>query len=216
MTISKSILAIGLALGLSACAKSDRLPPFETASRASSGDVLATEVALPPVTVRNILVEVPRELRVNERNTYYPRGEIVWRGDPIGDRRKQVAQIVSEAFQAGTAGMEGERLVDIRVQVRLFHALSHKARYTIGGTHDIQFWMELIDAETGGRIGDPRFVDAEFDALGGKAAVAAEAQGITQRVRIIEHLAYVIELELTDPNGFESDSSIALSVLGSF
>ncbi len=45
-----------------------------------------------------------------------------------------------------------------------------------------------------------KFIKADFDAVGGAAAVAAEARGNTQKVRITQHLAWVIQQELTGGN----------------
>ena len=199
--IFRTILALGAALGLSACASVD------TASRNAPIDapLSAIENSVPltsPVKVVAVTVNVPRSLKVSEANRYYPSGDIVWREDPIGDRHNQVAAIVQAAMEQGVAPLDGSKEVFLEVSVSRFHALTEKARYTVGGVHAIQFSYRLVDAETGAELTPPKFVKADFDALGGNAAVAAEARGVTQKYRITHHLAKVIQDELRMPDGY--------------
>ena len=147
-------------------------------------------------------VTVPETLRVSEANRYLPGGDIVWRGDPIGNRHEQVKAILTAGLGQGVADFAGEREVILDVVLTRFHALTEKARYTIGGVHAIQFNLQVRDAATGEMVLAPRRIKADFDALGGSAAVAAEAQGVTQKVRITNHLAYVIQQELGRPEGY--------------
>ena len=197
----RSILVLGAALGLSACASVD------TASRNAPIDAPLTGIESPapltsPVKVVGVTVNVPRDLKVSEANRYYPSGDIVWREDPIGDRYAQVAAIVQGAMEQGVADMDGTQEVFLEVSVSRFHALTEKARYTVGGVHAIQFTYRLVDAATGAELTPPKFVKADFDALGGNAAVAAEARGVTQKFRITHHLAQVIQHELRQPEGY--------------
>ena len=197
----RSFLALGAALGLSACASVD------TASRNAPIDapLSGIEAAAPlssPVKVVAVTVNVPETLKVSEANRYYPSGDIVWREDPIGDRHAQVAAIVQGAMEQGVAGFEGSQEVFLEVSVSRFHALTEKARYTVGGVHAIQFTYRLVDATSGAPLTEPKFVKADFDALGGNAAVAAEARGVTQKYRITHHLAKVIQDELRMPDGY--------------
>lgn len=99
----------------------------------------------------------------------------------------------------------------LSIEVSRFHALTEKARYTVGGVHALQFTMTLRNPETGEAYGEPKFVKADFKALGGQAAVRAEREGITQKVRITNHLAGVIQQELTDPTGYHAGN---LGLLG--
>ena len=206
--ILRPVLALVAALGLGACASTGTVSPVEPASRniapttALNAPVEAPAQFLPSFKVVVVTVNVPDTLRVNEANRYYPGGDIVWREDPIGNRHEQVRAIVQTALEKGAARVEGERPVIAEVSVSRFHALTEKARYTIGGVHAIQFTLRLVDAETGQVVRGPKFIKADFQALGGQAAIAAEARGVTQKVRITDHLAYVMEQELTNPQGF--------------
>lgn len=101
----------------------------------------------------------------------------------------------------------GKAPVVLEIEVTRFHALTEKARYTVGGVHALQFHMMLRDARTGEIYGEPKFIKADFKALGGNAAIRAEREGITQKVRITRHLANVIRTELTDPNGYVAQNN---------
>ena len=212
--VFRPVLALAAALGLSACASVDTATfdnpdtPTRNLPVAASLNAPAPQVApLETYTVTRVNVSVPRDLRVSEANRYLPAGDIVWREDPIGDRHEQVRVIVQNALTKGVQELQGERSVELDVVVSRFHALTEKARYTTGGVHAIQFTMRLRDAETGEPIGEPRFIKADFDALGGQAAVRAEARGITQKVRITDHLAYVIQQELGRPEGYKTQAN---------
>lgn len=202
----KLIAALMLGLGLSACAS------VETATRNAPLEAPALRPAALPLDVREVRVNVPRSLRVSEANRYLPGGDIVWREDAPGDRHAQVAVILNDAFERGVAGMsEGGVPVVLEVDLVRFHALSEKARYTIGGVHAIQFTYTLHDPETGAALTEPKFVKADFKALGGQKAITAERQGITQKVRITDHLARVIRAELGAEQGYRAQ---ALGLMG--
>jgi hypothetical protein len=74
------------------------------------------------------------------------------------------------------------------IEVTRFHALSERARYTIGGQQEIEFVYSVRHAETGAILSAPQPVDLTFRGFGGQQAVEAERQGLTQRVRISEQL----------------------------
>ncbi len=196
-TTLRTFIAIAAALGLSACASVDttsRDAPIR--APLTAGPDVAPAAMLADFKIVKISVNVPETLRVSEANRYYPSGDIVWREDPIGNRHEQVRAIVEAGLSKGASQMQGDRPAVMMVQVTRFHALTEKARYTVGGVHAIQFHMTVVDAETGETLVPTKFVKADFDALGGAAAVAAEARGVTQKVRITNHLAYVIQKEL--------------------
>ncbi|WP_425039040.1 DUF6778 family protein [Primorskyibacter sp. S187A] len=191
-----------VALGLSACAQPDTAmrnaafePPLSAPLTAPADRLGAFHIIATNVTV-------PRSLRVSEANRYYPSGDIVWREDPIGNRHDQVAQIFKQGVALGEPSVIGERPVVLNVQVTRFHAITEKARYTVGGVHDIDFIWWLSEPSTGGRLTEPKLVDANLDALGGRAAVAAENRGVTQKYRITHHLARVIVTELLTKDGW--------------
>lgn len=197
------LIAVGLVatLGLAGCSTSPivtRKVAFE--QTLLMADAKAETVLISPeFTVTEVHVSVPETLRVSEANTIKPRADIVWHGDPVGDRYAQVKAIVEEALREGTADLEGPRKVILEAEVERFHALTPRTRYTIGGMHEIVFLMTLRDAETGEPLGPPKVINADLEGLGGDEAIAAEARGETQKVRIEAHLRQVIHDVLSQP-----------------
>lgn len=179
------------------------------ATRAATSDGAGALSVVPgqaPVSVNSVTVLVPRSLKVSEANRYLPRGDIVWREDPIGDRHAQVQKIVQDAIVQGVTPLHGPVKADVVIQVSRFHALTEKARYTTGGVHSITFDLALKNPQTGELLMPVREVRADLDAFGGQQALQAEARGLTQKVRITNHLAEVIRQELSNPEGYKNAS----------
>lgn len=170
------------------------------------GQTILPDAILNQINVSQINVRVPTRLRVSEANRYYPYGDIVWREDPMGNRHAQVAKIMHDALTRGTSDFQGPVPVILDVEVVRFHALSEKARYTVGGVHHIVFNMVLRDAATGAFLSEPRRIETDLEAFGGQQAITAEARGLTQKVRISGHLAEVIRQEMTAPAGYKNAS----------
>ena len=82
------------------------------------------------------------------------------------------------------------------VRLRMFHALTGKARYTTGGRHNIQFDYVLFDAATGEAVTEVTSVNTKLKAYGGKKAFEAERRGETQKVRISAHVADLVHKSL--------------------
>ena len=202
----KRIAVLGLALALSACVSS------EPASRGLSNDALTLasrgtgsvpeageRVVAPLYTITDIRIDVPRSLLVSEANVFYPIADIVWRGDPIGDRYAQLQAIFEDAARQATAGMNGPRQAILSVKLERFHGVTEKTRYSIGGTHDMLFELTVLDAATGAVIDGPREVRADVKAAGGQAAIAEEQAGRTQKVVVTERLVQAFRAELSGP-----------------
>lgn len=192
--------ALMMGLSVSACSSVDtaatRAAPLEAETLAPVGLSL---------DVQAVRVTVPRSLKVSEANRYYPGSDIVWREDGPGDRHVQVQAIFQNAIEQGVSNLPvGGVPVVLDIEVTRFHALTEKARYSVGGVHALQFNMVLRNPETGETYGEPQFVKADFRALGGQQAIKAESQGVTQKVRITEQLAKVIQVQLSDPNGYQA------------
>ena len=197
--------SIAAALFLSACVAS------EPASRSVSQDALTlasrgtgsipggAKVIAPLYTVTDVRVAVPQDLRVSEANVFYPVADIVWRGDPMGNRHQQVAAIFREAAAQATASMRGPRAAVVEIELVRFHGVTEKTRYTVGGTHNMEFNLTVRDAATGAIIDGPRFVEADAKAAGGRAALAEEQAGRTQKVVVTEKLVQTLRRELSGP-----------------
>ncbi|WP_439521909.1 DUF6778 family protein [Marivita sp.] len=194
-SLFKMLAGLILAVTLTACGATP------SATRSAMPDDTLPGFVLPDVRVASYSVTVPESLKVSERNLYYPHGDIVWRGDPRGDRHQQVKAIFEAGLRNAAPIVDGARAVRLDVQVVRFHALSEKARYSVGGVHDIDFKYRLMDVQTGMQIGQTKDVSADLEALAGQTAMAADARGETQKARIIAHLTRVFVEELTVPGG---------------
>lgn len=212
MTPLKMIGALLLAASVSACGSTHGTrnagAPFEvlpedlpagTVERASIANLPEAPIRAVPdaaLSVSDVRVTVPRSLSVSEANSYYPRADIVWRGDLIGDRHAQIETLMQNAFTTGTDGMAGPTPVIVDVKVVRFHSLTEKARYTIGGVHNMVFDLTVRKASDGEPLAPTWRVKADLPALGGKAAMAADGRGETQKVRVTAYLQQVIREEL--------------------
>lgn len=139
-----------------------------------------------------VQVVVPSSLTVSEAGNLLPDADIVWHGDPMGNRLEQVGTILGTGVSAGGKGLRGSRPVILQVTLQQFHALSPRARRTTGGIHNIDFVIQVIDASTGKPLTEPDLVQADEYAFGGAEAVAAERAGQTQKVRIQNRIALVV------------------------
>lgn len=208
MNAQKFLLALGLALGLSACASTEpatRAAMMENLTIASQGgpmpQVLPEMQALMAAKydVTGFKIIVPRTLKVSEANTFKPRADIVWHGDPSGDRYQQVGDILTAAATRATTGMTQGRAVTLDITLVKFHGLTEKTRYTIGGMHDLRFDLTVRDAATGEVLDGPRLVVADVKAAGGDRAIAEDAAGFTQKVVVTNRLTEVLRRELSAP-----------------
>lgn len=206
------ILIIGATLALSACmggqsvTRGTEAAPvgFAIVDQPAGG----RQVLAPRYDIKEVRVEVPPNLRVSEANRFYPLADIVWRGDPPGDRIAQVRAILMDAFGFGTSGMTTGQGVIVEATLRRFHALTEKTRYTTGGVHAIHFDLTVKDAATGAVLEGPRLVKVDVPAWGGQRAVAEERAGRTQRVVIVEGLAQAIRRELSVPAAALPDATV--------
>lgn len=144
--------------------------------------------------VADVRVSVPDTLVVSEEKTYLPTADIVWREDPVGDRRAQVATIMRNAVLRGASGLRGARRVIIDISVTRFHALTFEAelRLSNAGVHNIDFVARVVDAASGAVLAGPVPIRAELPALSGEAMRAARRRGETQKSQISAHVARTI------------------------
>ena len=150
-------------------------------------------------SVSSFDIMVPETLVVSEANKFYPRADIVWRGEPQGDRLAQVKSILEDGFVVGTAGLKTGPKATLSVKVERFHALTEKARFSVGGVHDIVFVLTVLDAQSGAILEGPRRVEIAIKAAGNDVAIAEDAEGRTQRVVIVEGVAEAVRRELSGP-----------------
>lgn len=142
-----------------------------------------------------VRVSVPESLTVSEAETLMPNADIVWREDPVGDRRAEVATIMKNAITAGAQGLRGSLPVIIDVTVTRFHAMTFRAEQSESnwGVHNIRFTARVLDARTGEILLAQVDIRAELPALSGDAMRAARAKGQTQKKMISNHVARTVQ-----------------------
>ena len=155
------------------------------------------EEGLDPLVTRDwrasdVLVSVPTKLSVSHSNTFAPNADIVWHGEPYGDRRSQVSAILDEGISLGAQPLKGKRDVTIAATLAHFHAVTPAAvARAPAAVHNISFYVQVLDSEDGMALTERQFIQADLEANVGAAAVAAAIEGRDQRTRIVQHLARV-------------------------
>jgi hypothetical protein len=171
-------------IGLTACSGS-----FET----NYDKPIPTEVSSDWRLVQ-VQVTVPEALTVSEAKSILPRADIVWREDPLGDRKAQIAKILSDATHKGAAGLQGKRAIRLDLRVVRFHALTFEAEAKLSnsGVHNVDFFISAVDAKTGEVLAGPTLILAATPALAGVEMVEARNRGETQKIHISQHVTRVI------------------------
>lgn len=138
----------------------------------------------------DVRVTVPDELVVSEAKSLFPHADIVWREDPEGDRKAQVAAIIRNAAQVAGRGLKGGQPVILDITLARFHALTFEAetRLSNAGVHNIEFTAQVVDARSGAVLYGPKFIEAALPAYAGEEMKQARARGETQRSQITAHL----------------------------
>jgi hypothetical protein len=195
MTLRGGCAFVALAFGLTACGAVDMV------SRNQPLDVptLANPSVTEPMSfnVQDVRIVIPGNLQASERNGYYPITDIVWRGDPLGNRQAQVAALFQTAADAVQPGLTGGNTPAIAtITLIRFHGLTERARYSVGGVYNMRFTLSFTDPVTGADLVPPEFIEANLAGPGGLAAVALEQNGQTEKVRVINFLTQVLGIEL--------------------
>lgn len=200
-----SVMATLLILsGLAGCAtpvpSSRNVTPTFLSTEGAGDPTLAPTLAMASpaaLAIQGIEISVPQDLKVSEANLMVPNADIVWRGDPMGDRYSQVTAIFETAAASATQGLTEGRGVILSLEVTRFHALTEKARYLTGGNYALHFDLTLRDAASGVILDGPRPVVADVRAAGGLRAIAEDNAGRTEKVVITERLVEVLRYELS-------------------
>lgn len=144
--------------------------------------------------VADVQIIVPDTLTTTEQNSYAPDADIVWHGDSIrnGTRQEQVGAILKSGIADGASGLNGSTPVILVATLAQFHGITPRARQSIGGVHNVDFQISVIDARTGQVLTPPVHIQADEYALAGDEARAAVAAGQTQGVRIRNRIRLVV------------------------
>ena len=135
-------------------------------------------------------------LTVSESETFYPTADIVWRGDPVGQRIPQIAEMFAQAADRNKTVLNGAVPVDVDVTLVRFHGVTNRTRYTVGGVYNIVFDMTVRRAGSDQVIEPTRRVVGNLDAPGGDRAGQLDAAGQTQKVRVTDFLTSLLRAQL--------------------
>ncbi|MCU9848920.1 hypothetical protein OEZ60_12985 [Defluviimonas sp. WL0024] len=142
--------------------------------------------------VHEVDVLIPEKLTVSDENLLMPPADIVWHGDPDGDRRAQVSAILNDGIAAGTTGLVGDRPVKLEVVLREFHGVTPIAMVNApSAVYNIHYSIRAVDADTGAALTEPAEVDADLAAHVGADLITASLEGSDEKSRLREHLAEV-------------------------
>lgn len=141
------------------------------------------------------------DLTVSESNQYYPSADIVWRGDPAGDRIVQIEALFAEAVRRnlGTGdALTATRSVTADIVLERFHGLTQRAQFSTGGVYNIVFHLTVRDAATGDVIEPARRIVANLDAWDSAENARLEQAGVTQKMRVTDFLTDVLRQQLRE------------------
>ena len=186
----KSWMAVAIvALGLSACVSTNTSFP----------EPLRDDVTF-NWRVVDVQASVPRTLTTTDRNGQMPNVDLIWTEEGGGDIYAQIEAIMEDSMAAAASrfitSVKGSRPVIIRTEQTQFHSLTQQARSNIGGIHNVDFILTVVDANTGELLAGPAVIEADVKAFGGAQAEALVAEGQTMRVRIVERVSQVISTYL--------------------
>lgn len=129
---------------------------------------------------------------VSDDNILVPFADIVWHGEPEGDRRAQVAAIVAEAARAAAAPLDRGRPVELHIAVDRFHGVTPVAvNRAPAAVHDIVFRIAVVDRSTREVLVPPEQITASLVAHTRRNPILPSLEGQTERQRIVDHVAEV-------------------------
>ncbi len=195
MKMMKVITLAAMALGVAGCASVDtvtRNAPIEVPALGAQTIAIARDYVVEDVTFT-----ASNELRVSEGNSYYPNADVVWRGDPVGNRIDQIAAIFETATKRNDTKLDGNIPVIVDYELVRFHGVTERTRFSVGGVYNIEFMLSVRNALTGEIIEAPRRIEADLSAPGGIAALMLEQRGQTEKVRVTDFLTQVFADELS-------------------
>lgn len=143
--------------------------------------------------IASVSIIIPEDLTLIEAPGFLaPNADIIWHGDPQGDRRAQVTDILRTGIGRAAAKVDGRIPVMLAIQLEQFHAVTPAAvSRAPSAVHNIAFYAQFFDAN-GTPISKPEYIQADLEANVGVQAIIAAQEGQTQRVRITDQLDRVM------------------------
>lgn len=171
---------------------------------AGCGRPFATTYATPaPAAARSdwrvtdVRIVTPVGITTTEENSFMPAADLVWHGDPPGNRAEQITAIVKQGVERGFAGLKGGQDVVATITLRRFHSLTPKAYFSAPagtGVHSVAFDVTITDRKTGAILAGPERIKADMPAAvaaaGGKSLSALPAD--IWKKQISDHIAATI------------------------
>jgi len=185
MTVFKWVGCGVIGLALSACAgieTSNRNQPFDLPGLAPGAGVQ------PLFAVSHVHVVVPPRLTVSDRDGLYPTSDIVWRGEPSGDRPAQITALFeTAATQVQPTLLNGTPAI-ATITLERFHGVTERVQALGGGVYAIRFLLTLTDPVTGADLVPPEHVQADL---------VAPRHVVDERALLVDHLTRVLAAELS-------------------
>ena len=191
-------IALGLCLALGFSAHSVAQSVIKQSSIGTDWNTFYDEPLPESLTSRwnvtRVEVIVPERLTVSEENVFAPNADIVWHGDTRGDRKAQIAKILQAAGKLGTKNVKSGQNVHLVLQLEEFHGMTplalRKLKYS--GVYNITMLASVHDGPTNKPIIEPIPIYADLEAFTGPRFAQAEAEGNTQKKRVIAHIGAVL------------------------
>ena len=141
---------------------------------AGCGRPFATTYATPaPAAARSdwrvtdVRIVTPVGITTTEENSFMPAADLVWHGDPPGNRIEQAAAIVKQGVERGLADLKGRQDVIATATLRRFHSETPKAYFELPagvGVHTVAFDLTITDRKTGTVLAGPQRIKADLPA----------------------------------------------------
>lgn len=96
------VLVLAAGLVLSGCSVLDQMTSVLRPSPFTEAPVVQVSRNY---ALTHAIVRIPADLTFSEAKRYYPLADIVWRGDPPGDRHAQVANLFINAVELAKPGL---------------------------------------------------------------------------------------------------------------
>lgn len=188
----------------SGCAIGGLRPTIDPVDYVIGSQVSRAQVESWALTGVNIIIPEDMEVWTDPDVRYPSKSRLVWWGDPPGDRKAQVRELMAQAVATGAVPeLRGQTSVILQLDMIEFHAMTPAARASElpFGVHEIKFDVTIVDAATGQILAVEKGVNADLQAFSGTAAIQAEEVGRGQKVRIQERVAVVIKNWLRSVQG---------------